>query len=55
MYLVHQRWPDAFLANDLYDPDGTPAGVFPFLLMAAITADGRWWISRRWRHASSSR
>jgi len=42
VYLVHQRWPDAFLANDLYDPDGTPAGVFPFLLMVAITADGRW-------------
>ena len=41
-YLVHQRWPDAFLANDLYDPDGTPAGVFPFLLMVTITADGRW-------------
>ena len=42
MYLVHQRWPDAFLANDLYDADGTPAGVFPFLLMVAMTADGRW-------------
>src|SRR4051794_6886429 len=42
VYLVHQRWPDAFLANDLYDADGTPAGVFPFLLMVAITADGRW-------------
>jgi crotonobetainyl-CoA:carnitine CoA-transferase CaiB-like acyl-CoA transferase len=42
VYLVHQRWPDAFLANDLYDPDGTPAGVFPFLLMVALTADGRW-------------
>jgi len=36
VYLVHQRWPDAFLANDLYDADGTPAGVFPFLLMVAI-------------------
>jgi len=36
VYLVHQRWPDAFLANDLYDPDGTPAGVFPFLLMVAM-------------------
>jgi crotonobetainyl-CoA:carnitine CoA-transferase CaiB-like acyl-CoA transferase len=42
VYLVHQRWPDAFLANDLYDADGTPAGVFPFLLLVAMTADGRW-------------
>jgi crotonobetainyl-CoA:carnitine CoA-transferase CaiB-like acyl-CoA transferase len=42
VYLVHQRWPEAFLANDLYDADGTPAGVFPFLLMVAMTRDGRW-------------
>lgn len=42
VYLVAQRWPDAFLANDLYDADGVPMGAFPYLLLVGLTADGRW-------------
>jgi crotonobetainyl-CoA:carnitine CoA-transferase CaiB-like acyl-CoA transferase len=42
VYLIAQRWPEAFLANDLYDRDGTPVGVFPYFLLVGLTADGRW-------------
>ena len=41
-YLIDQRWPDAYTRVNNFDDDDVPVGAFPFLLLVALTKDGRW-------------
>ena len=41
-HVITERWPDAFTPSDTFDDEGRPMGPFPFFLLVALTADGRW-------------
>ncbi len=40
--LVNERFPDAYPGADVFDDDGIPASPMTFMLLIALTADGRW-------------
>jgi crotonobetainyl-CoA:carnitine CoA-transferase CaiB-like acyl-CoA transferase len=41
-HLIGERFPDAFNPVALFAEDGSPNGPFVYLLLVALTADGRW-------------
>jgi crotonobetainyl-CoA:carnitine CoA-transferase CaiB-like acyl-CoA transferase len=40
--LVNERFPDAYPGAETFDDDGIPASPMTFMLLIALTADGRW-------------
>jgi crotonobetainyl-CoA:carnitine CoA-transferase CaiB-like acyl-CoA transferase len=40
--LVNERFPDAYPGAETFDADGIPASPMMFMLLIALTADGRW-------------
>jgi crotonobetainyl-CoA:carnitine CoA-transferase CaiB-like acyl-CoA transferase len=40
--LVNERFPDAYPGAETFDADGIPASPMTFMLLIALTADGRW-------------
>jgi crotonobetainyl-CoA:carnitine CoA-transferase CaiB-like acyl-CoA transferase len=40
--VITDRYPDAYQATTLFDEDGVPAGPFVYLLLVALTKDGKW-------------
>jgi crotonobetainyl-CoA:carnitine CoA-transferase CaiB-like acyl-CoA transferase len=41
-HLIADRWPDAFVKSSPYDELGRPASPLTFMLLVALTKDGRW-------------
>jgi crotonobetainyl-CoA:carnitine CoA-transferase CaiB-like acyl-CoA transferase len=41
-HLIADRWPDAFFKMRPYDDHGNPASPLTFMLLQALTKDGRW-------------
>ncbi|MGE0384175.1 MAG: CaiB/BaiF CoA transferase family protein [Gammaproteobacteria bacterium] len=42
MYLVGQRWPEAFRQVSVIDDDGIPTSPMWYMLLIALTKDGHW-------------
>ena len=41
-HFIADRWPDAFKKTNSYDEKGRPASPLTFMLLVALTKDGRW-------------